>query len=104
LPFVVFATSLCFSQGKIYIITEQYSGMNNTSLDKVIVTDPSGGTETYDITHFLIDVAKHDSELCKIFNNVTAKGFSLTDSSPNAHGDIKGVKNLFTRTWFLIEK
>tara|TARA_B110000483_G_C18019278_1_gene474346 strand:+ start:327 stop:473 length:147 start_codon:yes stop_codon:yes gene_type:complete len=28
-------------------------GMNNTSLDKIIVTDPSGATKMYNITHFL---------------------------------------------------
>ena len=90
-----------FSQGKIYIITEQYSAMNNTSIDKIIVTDPSGETTTYNITHFLKDPAVHDREFNKIINEISAKGYQLLNASPNAHGDmIEGI-NIFTRTWFL---
>ena len=104
LTLAIFVSLMCFAQGKVYIITEQFSGMNNTSLDKVIVTDPSGGTVTHDITHFMIDVAKHDSELSKIFNSVIAKGYIILESSPNAQGDMKDGKNLFTKKWFLFEK
>ena len=94
-----------FSQSKIYSITEQYSGINNTTLDKIIVTDPEGKSTTHDITHFLKDAAAHDSEFIKILNEVVAKGYDLLDSSPNAHGDMKdGMTSVFTRTWYLKQK
>lgn len=94
--------SLCgFSQSKIYTITEQYSGMGVTTLDKIIVTDPAGLTTTYDITHFLKDPVAHDSEFNKILNEIVAKGYELLNPAPNAHGDMIAGKSVFTRTWFL---
>ncbi|TSJ46575.1 hypothetical protein [Fluviicola chungangensis] len=98
---LLFLSVNTFSQSKIYTITEQYSAMGNTSIDRIIVTDPSGLTTTYDITHFLKDVAKHDSEFNKILNEVILKGYELMDSAPNAHGDMIDSKSIFTRTWFL---
>ena len=93
-----------FAQNKVYTITEQYSGTKNTSLDKIIVTDPSGITETHNITHFLKDVVKYDSEFNKILNAVISKGYVLLNPSPNAHGDFVNMQSVFTRTWFLSEK
>jgi activator of 2-hydroxyglutaryl-CoA dehydratase len=105
LSLLLLASGSLFAQNKVYTITEQYSGMNNTSLDKIIVTDPSGVTETHDITHFLKDVVKHDSEFNKILNGVISKGYVLLNPSPNAHGDMgAGMQSVFTRTWFLSEK
>ena len=102
--FIIISSTL-FAQNKIYIITEQYSAMGNTALDKIIVTNPNGETETFNITHFLKDVAKHDSEFSKILNSITSKGYILLNPSPNAHGDIGlGFSSLFTKTWFLSEK
>jgi bisphosphoglycerate-independent phosphoglycerate mutase (AlkP superfamily) len=89
-----------FSQSKIYTITEQYSA-NAVTLDKIVVTNPDGVTTTYDITHFMKDVVAHDSEFNKILNEVISKGYELLNPSPNAHGDIKGMSSVFTRTWFL---
>ena len=102
---LIITSGSLFAQDKIYTITEQYSGANNTTLDKIIVTNPSGETETYDITHFLKDVVKHDSEFNKILNGVISKGYILLNPSPNAHGDMgAGMQTVFTRTWFLSEK
>ena len=104
LSLLLLASGSLFAQNKVYTITEQYSGMKNTSLDKIIVTDPSGVSETHDITHFLKDVVKHDSEFNKILNAVTSKGYVLLNPSPNAHGDMgAGMQSVFTRTWFLSE-
>lgn len=94
---------MIFSQSSVYIITEQYSGMNNTKLDKVIVTSPDGETTNYDIPHFLEDVEAHDSEFAKIINSVTEKGYKPINGYPNAHGDMMGTKNVFTRTWLFIK-
>jgi hypothetical protein len=95
-------SSGAFSQNKIYTITEQYSAAN-TTLDKIIVTTPDGTTTAFDITHFMLDVAKHDSEFNKILNNVLSTGCELLNPSPNAHGDMnmKAGMSIFTRTWFL---
>lgn len=90
-----------FAQSKIYTITEQYSGLGVTTLDKIIVTDPTGLTTTYDIIHFLKDAVAHDSEFNKILNEIIAKGYELLNPAPNAHGDMIGGKSVFTRTWFL---
>ena len=104
LIFLLFSSGFLLAQNKVYMITEQYSGMGNTSLDKIIVTDPNGVTQTYEITHFLKDVVKHDSEFSKILNDVTSKGYSISNSSPSAHGDMgTGMQSVFTRTWFLSE-
>jgi hypothetical protein len=101
ITFLLFLSVSGFSQGKVYTITEQYSGMGVTTLDKIIVTDPEGLTTTYDITHFLKDAVAHDSEFNKILNEIIAKGYELLNPAPNAHGDMIGVKSVFTRTWFL---
>ena len=98
---MLFLSASGFSQSKIYTITEQFSAIGNTTLDKIIVTDPTGLTTTYNITHFLKDAAAHDSEFNKILNEIVAKGYELLSPSTNAHGDIIGVMNVFTRTWFL---
>ena len=92
-----------FSQNKIYTITEQFTAGGNTSMDKIIVTDPEGNTTEYNITHFLDDVKAHDSEFNKILNDVIKKGYKLFVSSPPGHGDLKNMKSVFTRTWFLEE-
>ncbi len=105
LSLLILTFSSVFSQNKIYTITEQFSAMGNTTLDKIIVTNPNGETETFNITHFLKDAAKHDSEFIKILNTVSSKGYVLLTHSPNAHGDMGlGYTSLFTRTWFLSEK
>jgi hypothetical protein len=105
LSLFIITSSALFAQNKIYTITEQYSAMGNTTLDKIVVTDPNGVTETFNITHFLKDVVKHDSEFAIILNRVTSKGYILLNPSPNAHGDMGGgYTSLFTRTWFLSEK
>ena len=98
----LFITSSAFSQKKIYTLTEQYSAAN-TTVDKIIVTSPDGTTSAFDITHFMIDVVKHDSEFNKILNDVLSKGCELLNPSPNAQGDMnmKSGLTLFTRTWFL---
>ncbi len=98
----MFLSISAYSQNKIYTITEQFSSANNT-LDKIIVTSPDGSTMTYDITHFMLDVAKHDSEFNKILNDVLSKGCELLSPAPNAHGDMstKSMMSIFTRTWFL---
>ena len=104
LTFLLFSSGFLFAQNKVYMITEQYSAAGNTSLDKIIVTDPNGVTQTYKITHFLKDVVKHDSEFSKILNDVTSKGYTLLNPSPNPHGDMgAGMQSVFTRTWFLSE-
>jgi hypothetical protein len=78
--------------------------MGLTNLDRIIVTDPTGNTSTYDITHFLKDPVAHDSEFIKILNEVTARGYELIDTNPNAHGDMISGKSVFTKTWFLKQK
>jgi hypothetical protein len=104
MTFFLLITVFGFSQSKIYTITEQYSGMGVTTLDKIIVTDPTGLTKTYDIVHFLKDPIKHDSEFNKILNEIVSKGYELLNIGPSSHGDMISGKSIFTRTWFLKQK
>lgn len=104
LLFALTVSSFLYSQNKVYLITEQFSGMNNTSLDKVVVTNPLGVSETYNITHFMKDIVKHDSEFIKILNSVTSKGYKILEASPIAQGDMTAGQSIFTRTWILTEK
>lgn len=92
-----------FGQNKICTITEQFTAGGNTSIDKVIVTGPEGNTTEHNITHFLDDVIAHDSEFNKILNGVINQGYKLFISSTPGHGDIKKMKTVFFRTWFLVE-
>ena len=100
---MLFVTAFCYGQNKIYMVTEQFSSAGNTAIDKVIVTDPEGKTTEYNITHFLKDVAAHDSEFNKILNDIIKKGYKMFYCAPPGHGDLKNMKSIFTRTWFLEE-
>jgi hypothetical protein len=98
---IVFIAQCTFGQNKFCTITEQFSAMGNTTLDKLIITDPSGKTTTQDITHFLKNISAHDFEFLKVLNDFVQQGYDITNPNPLAHGDMIGGVSIFTRTWFL---
>ena len=76
-----------FGQSGMYMVSEQFSASNNTTLDKVVVTDPTGNTTTTNITHFMTNLENHDSELNTIFNQITSQGYSLHIPLHQGFGD-----------------
>jgi len=89
-----------FGQSGMYMVSEQFSASNNTTLDKVVVTDPTGNTTTTNITHFMTNLENHDSELNTIFNQITSQGYSLHIPLHQGFGDVNSTgQSTFTRTW-----
>ena len=95
---------LAFSQNNMYILTERFSSNNNTTLDEVIVTDPSGTTTTHTIPHFIADPTGHDSQLATIINGITSQGYELVEMGALVHSDIYNTsQNISYRTLFFRE-
>lgn len=70
-----------FGQSGIYSITEKMATVvSPTIFDTVFVTDPNGVVTTYNIPHFVQDVAGHDSELMIIINNIIALGYEIKEA------------------------
>ena len=78
----LFVSLFSYSQSGMYIITEKYDGIMAPfypSLDSVYVTNPSGITTGYSITHFILNTGAHDSELNNILNPIINQGYILTN-------------------------
>jgi len=92
-----------FGQSGMYMVSERFSGNGTTDVSYVVATDPQGNTVNTNITHFMIDLEQHDSELNQIFNNISAQGYVMIDALPFSHGDFDGAitapNTRMTRTW-----
>ena len=87
-----------FGQSGMYMVTEQFSQLTQT-LDKVVVTDPSGNTTTTNIEHFITNLENHDSQLNAIFNQISSQGYVLTPLVQGHGYNNSSNVSIFTRTW-----
>ena len=87
---------ISFGQSGIYLVTLSHS-VSDASECIVIVTDPQGGTTSTNITHYLVNVQTHYSELNTIFNNVITNGYQLFGQLCDPFVD--GLINRMRTTW-----
>jgi hypothetical protein len=71
-----------YSQTGMYIVTEKWDNMIGSlpTFDSVYITNPSGNTTGYSITHLMLNTFQHDNDFHALINPIINQGYRLFNS------------------------